>query len=68
MATLFVFLLSCKDDKDDPVRPKLVGEFRTPRASSAPSWSSSSRTMRRQNSTKCTIRTVSLIIDKVVRN
>ncbi|MBO7558094.1 MAG: hypothetical protein J6T52_06325 [Bacteroidaceae bacterium] len=30
MATLFVSLLSCKDDKDDAVRPKLVGEFRTP--------------------------------------
>lgn len=30
MATLLVSLLSCKDDKDDAVRPKLVGEFRTP--------------------------------------
>ena len=30
MATLLVSLLSCKDDKDVPVRPKLVGEFRTP--------------------------------------
>ena len=30
IATLSMSLLSCKDDKDDAVRPKLVGEFRTP--------------------------------------